>query len=353
MLWSKINSMRTYLRYFVPYLILLLDVAPVCAGEAVEAKRKFVLNALRQELEIPQKGEVRITIDEVPLDTADVLKKLGRSGPKAEEPPRTVNIHYVFDFSSAGLGKLRIDTIIGNRTIKFIRTPEFSVSKVWIDNRTSHVVTKQLPDARHDNMGAFDIRCIGISTMANLTSYGYSLDKVFELMESRDLVIEEEADNKWKLQWASSEAGVTQELWLDATNGMIPIRMAMFSTNFETPFSTVDTKWERQRDYLVPVECIDRSMTKELRMTLNWQLIDKLPNDSPFELDDLGIAERSMVVDQRLSQPIVEKVLNDYAKDKPAVRGRFQGWPGLLLIANLVLIMAIIIVLLMKRRMTQ
>lgn len=317
-------------------------------------EQTLVLSGLRQELQSLRSGYVLITLSETSKDVSQILSKLNRKSEQAKlEKPGQAEIRYTFDFSDGGLGQIRIDSQSNNRATKYLRTLDFSASKTWTDKRTSHVITKLPPDAEHKHRFVFDVRCVGLSTMSNLLSHNFTLDRVLNYFASQSISIRHVSKNELLLEWRPSKTSeVTERLTLDTSHGLVPIKYALLTGN-ESPvlFESVETKWEHRSGCAVPKEFIVHAPTRESRMTFDWQLVNELPKSSPFNLKTFDITDRTLILDSRLNTPIVESVLNDTPKpqSKPLIAIQRSIWRRLLLLANVLLVTGIVILLVLRR----
>jgi len=335
-------------------IAMTFDMAQRAMGSDRSPESEYVLNDLKQNLETPLRGKCVISVKKEFNDLTAIRNSLGRAAENTvAKSSDEMTITYIFDYSSHDIGRLRMDTKQGNKVSTFLRTPDYSLSKIWINGKSAHTLTKQLPNAPPVGVhNVFDIRCIGMATFTNLWSNEFTFEKMWDLVSGDRTEIEKDGENLWILHWRPMNGSVQKRIWLDGNLGMSPIKLTMCLGESSIPFATVETRWERRAKCVIPTESINWTPELTWTMRFDWQLVDDLPEPSPFEIEDLNITDRTLVVDRRLNAPIVQSILNDERRpNSHALVGREFGTLRTVLCISTVFVIIVLLILILRRRM--
>lgn len=320
-----------------------------CLADDDESKSTFVFNALVQQLEVLSTGEVTIewTRETMELSNLDLEALKGREiQPKLER----TEILYAFDFKLSKGGNLRVEAETEDRLTKYVRNADYSSWKTWDDGKSTHAVTKLLPDATPGRqLYVFDIRCVGMTTAENLIGGDYSLRALLEALSAQPFTTQRTKKGNWVVESELAAGSVRRLIHLDDTLGFAPVQLEMFRRGSDLPFATVKTKWTALRNVLVPSECVSTSQGTTTKIVFTWKSANEQINPDLFDLESFDIGERTLVVDRRLNEPIIEEILNNDrpAKQSDPLRPRSMRWVSIALTCAVIFVL---LILLWRRR---
>jgi len=188
------------------------------------------------------------------------------------------------------------------------------------------------------------------------TEYTYS--KVLDALESKSLLgIDDEKDGVYRVKLSLGK-NLERLMWVDTQRGFAPIRFKqqlMSKTSSDvTEIRVVETNWEQVNNIWVPTMYRDEGRHGNVgakEMMLKWDNVNEsIPHDL-FVIDN-DIKSRTIVLDDRLEPPLIEKIIGTEIKPSLTFGGEksFKWW---LIVANVAAIIAILVLIVIRRSRRQ
>lgn len=162
------------------------------------------------------------------------------------------------------------------------------------------------------SVDAFDVRCLGLLTVGDLSSYQSFGDSWKMLKDLEPAGIGQEPDGKWKIVWDSMIAGtrVQRILWIDGSRGFTVSRSETRHPIGEAGSTLPDVAnyqsevaWELREGVWVPIKFkIFRGAghaTTSFDLSFQWESINRPVPELLFTKDDFATEPRTFLIDNR------------------------------------------------------
>jgi hypothetical protein len=206
----------------------------------------------------------------------------------------------------------------------------------------------------------FDVRCLGISYMADMQERFTPFTKLCDnlgLNGTEGITrVRAEADGVVRVDWARGYQSLMKDsVWFDEKRGYSPIRLEFRYGDYNSPIQEkCETTFARVSDVWVPrtfvIERTPRGrMVKRLELAFEWESVNKPVSRSLFTADGLGLPRGTEILSLELGRPVILGYVG--GSDAPAPRTGVSTWVrGVLLGASLVAILTIAFLLLRRYR---
>ena len=293
-------------------LVVAQEDDPASASPAMSSEElaEFVLDGMWAKRGLARSGKVAIR----------VTTRFPSANQKEGEGEARVSTHTFQVSFDRDARKLRCDhrQQPGERLTHYAETPDGSVFHVV----GSHTVTKEPPgeEVVIQDVRPVEVRLVGLVTLSDFTlpatmkEYRGSFGKV-ELSEAKEV---EAGMYRLSYDVLGRDPPITSTLWIDAAKGFAPVRAETALSRGDTKYvlTAIRTEWSNKSGVWVPVTSTISEPPAGINGTisLDWSAVNLPIPDIAFTEDDFGLSDGATVWNNRLGQPVLERVIGTQKK---------------------------------------